>query len=110
MADSRSPSSLKVLATEMFMTDYVNNNYYSYSPTSIMKFIDSYYASLAVVQERIPDRVLMVSLQDICEKPNEVIVKIGQLTSMDFELGADCSLPKVKLQRNQFSKYFEKLL
>ena len=98
------------LATEIFMTDYVNNNYYSYSPTSIMKFIDSYYASLAVVQERIPDRVLMVSLQEICEKPDEVIVKIGQLTSMDFELGADCSLPKVKLQRNQFRKYFEKLL
>lgn len=98
------------LATEMFMTDYINNNYYSYSPTSIMKFIDSYYACLAAVQKKIPDRVLTVSLQEICEKPVEVIAKLGQLVSIDFELAADCSLTQVKLQGNQFSEYFEKLL
>ena len=73
------------IASEMFIKEYRQGNFYSYSYLSIMNYLDTYEAIWKIIKKKVPQRILEISFEDILIKPQEVVEMISHLTGVSFQ-------------------------
>ena len=74
------------IASEIFTKEYRKGNFYSYDPSSILEYLDTYEAIWEILNNKAPHFTLDISFEDILSEPQETIKKISQLTGESFEV------------------------
>jgi tetratricopeptide (TPR) repeat protein len=74
------------VASEIFIKEYRNGNYYSYDHLSISKYLDSYEAIWEILKQKVPEYTLEISFEDILIDPQDTLKKISDLTSLNFQI------------------------
>ncbi|WP_223427785.1 tetratricopeptide repeat protein [Tateyamaria pelophila] len=72
------------VASEVFIKEYNNENYYSYDAVEIMKYLRIYNGVSNVFSTKVPDRSMQVTFDEIRENPSRVVEKISQFMNTNF--------------------------
>ena len=96
------------VAAEIFTREYTNENFYSYDPIQITKYLRDYYEICKILKEKVPNRVKTITYDELTERPQDVIEHIETLVSQNFKIkNISQVLPKhgsEKLFRNHFTQ------
>lgn len=79
------------LAPEIFTNEYENNNFYSYDPKEISRYLDIYNKIFDISSTKIPERCLKIDFEEILKSPKNVITEVSNL--IDFDLSVE--LPEI---------------
>ena len=74
------------LASEIFTKEYTKGHFYSYDPSSILKYLDSYEITWEIIKQKLPHLTLDISFEDILSEPLETVEKISRMTGMSLEV------------------------
>jgi tetratricopeptide (TPR) repeat protein len=98
------------LASNIFISDYVSGNHYSYDPKAIMAHIRWYDELWEIFSNMLQNRVTTVSFDSIMKSPNEIIVAMESFLSTDLLIATnDINNPSF-LPTNEFSNHFQNTL
>lgn len=75
------------IASEIFTKEYARGNFYSYAPSSIMAYLDGYDVISKIIIQKVPQRTLSISFEDILTRPQEVVELISQLVAFSAPEG-----------------------
>jgi tetratricopeptide (TPR) repeat protein len=68
------------VASEIFTQEYENGNFFSYTPSSIQDYLNTYSVIWEEIKRKAPNRTLEIEYEDILIKPKEVLYQINQFT------------------------------
>ena len=74
------------VASEIFTQEYENGNFFSYTPSSIQDYLNTYSVIWEEIKRKVPRRILEIEYEDISTKPSEVLEKINQFTGKKLTL------------------------
>ena len=96
------------VASEIFTREYTNENFYSYDPIQIKKYLRDYYEICKILKEKVPNRVITIKYDELTERPQDVIKRIEALVSQHLKINNISQvLPKhgsERLFRNHFTQ------
>ena len=95
------------IAAEIFTKEYRSGNFYAYDNSSILTYLLKYDAMWKIVKQKVRNRTLEVSFDDILTKPQEVLESISKLTSVVCT-AEFTSNPSVKNLEAPFKRYYQK--
>lgn len=93
---------------EMFATEYLTGNEYSYDPTAVVAYLQDYAAIAEAVRAKLPQRVLDFDYETILKAPTEVVAAIGQCLGQDLPTAEGTmtgGAPRQSIYRQQFAAY-----
>ena len=74
------------VASEIFTSEYKKENFHSYDASHVTKYLNAYYKMCEIVKDKIPDRVITISYDELLKEPEKILESIGVLVSQELKV------------------------
>ena len=74
------------VSAEIYTTEYRKENFHSYDPIQLKKYLFDYYEMCKILKSKVADRAIEISYEELVKEPEKTLERIGVLVSQKLNV------------------------